>query len=150
MGLSIMRLWTTLIQKRVGKDPWLVKVDMAKAYDKVEWMVLIAILEKHDFDKSFYNLIKECISTVTYSILVNGSPCRFSLPLGIYDKGTPCHRLCLLFSRIFCLVFWQGQKLQVPSAESRLLDPATEYPTLCMLTISLSIVRRMWRKKMRF
>lgn len=72
-----MRLWTTLIQKRVGNDTWLGKVDMAKAYDKVKWMVLIAFLEKHDFDKSFNNLIKECISTVTYSILVNGSPCGF-------------------------------------------------------------------------
>lgn len=62
---------------------------MAKAYDKVEWMVLIAILEKHDFERSFCNLIRECISTVTYSILVNGSPCGFSLPPRGLRQGDP-------------------------------------------------------------
>ena len=50
------------------------KLDMSKAYDRVEWIFLDKILLKLGFQNSWVSLIMECISTVTYSILVNGEP----------------------------------------------------------------------------
>ena len=50
------------------------KMDMSKAYDRVEWIFLEKILLKMGIQASWVALIMECISTVSYSILVNGEP----------------------------------------------------------------------------
>ena len=50
------------------------KLDMSKAYDRVEWTFLEKIILKLGFQNSWVSLIMECITTVTYSIMVNGEP----------------------------------------------------------------------------
>ena len=50
------------------------KMDMSKAYDRVEWIFLEKILLKMGFQASWVAMIMECINTVSYSILVNGEP----------------------------------------------------------------------------
>ena len=46
------------------------KLDMSKAYDRVEWVFLERILLKLGFQESWVALIMECITMVSYSILV--------------------------------------------------------------------------------
>ena len=50
------------------------KLDISKAYDWVEWSFLKKIMEKMGFGARWVNLVMECISTMSYSILVNGEP----------------------------------------------------------------------------
>uniref|UniRef100_A0A7N2MT23 DUF4283 domain-containing protein n=1 Tax=Quercus lobata TaxID=97700 RepID=A0A7N2MT23_QUELO len=50
------------------------KLDMSKAYDRVEWSFLEQILLKLGFQECCVELIMECITLVSYSILVNGEP----------------------------------------------------------------------------
>ena len=50
------------------------KVDMCKAYDRVSWTFLRAVLTSMNFSSIWINWIMECISSVRYAILLNGSP----------------------------------------------------------------------------
>lgn len=49
-------------------------MDLAKAYDRVEWTVLFQILHLFGFGAKLIQLIRECITTAKFSILLNGSP----------------------------------------------------------------------------
>lgn len=62
-------------KRRTGKTDFMtMKLDMSKAYDRVEWDFLLLLMERMGFQRRWINLISACISTVTYSILVNGEP----------------------------------------------------------------------------
>ena len=50
------------------------KLDMSKAYDHVNWNFLCRLMEKMGFEDRCIQLIYGCISSVSYSILVNGEP----------------------------------------------------------------------------
>nr|XP_016444107.1 PREDICTED: uncharacterized protein LOC107769412 [Nicotiana tabacum] len=60
---------------RRGISPrYMVKIDMQKAYDSIEWVFLEQVLSGLNFLEKFVKWIMSCISTVTYSIIINGSP----------------------------------------------------------------------------
>ena len=59
----------------LGKKGFLaLKLNMSKAYDRVKWVFLKNILLRLGFQQSWVDLIMECVTTVSYSILVNGEP----------------------------------------------------------------------------
>jgi hypothetical protein len=49
-----------------------IKLDMAKAYDRVEWEYLRGIMLKLGFHHLFVNLIMSCVTSVSFSIKING------------------------------------------------------------------------------
>jgi len=48
------------------------KLDMSKAYDKVEWTFLEKVMRHLGFAKSIVKLLMSCMSSVTYVVLLNG------------------------------------------------------------------------------
>lgn len=49
-----------------------IKLDMAKAYDYVEWRHLEIIMKALGFPDSWYALVMRCVSSVTFSVQVYG------------------------------------------------------------------------------
>ena len=48
------------------------KLDFQKAYDRLEWPFLIQVLKIFGFHQKFIHLIYQCISTVSFTLLLNG------------------------------------------------------------------------------
>jgi len=48
------------------------KLDMSKAYKRVEWFFLKELMRRIGFNERWISLIMVCVKSVTYSIPVNG------------------------------------------------------------------------------
>lgn len=64
------------------------KLDMSKAFDRIEWDYIIEIIRACGFCENWCELFKSCISTTSFSILINGGKCGRMKPRGI-RQGHP-------------------------------------------------------------
>ena len=59
-------------RKRMGQ--MVVKLDISKAYNRVEWEFLRQIMLKLGFTPRWVHLAMETLTTASYSVLINGEP----------------------------------------------------------------------------
>ena len=62
---------------KTGIPGVLCKLDVEKAYDHVNWGFLMYMLQRCGFFNKWRKWIWHCISTIKFSILINGSPTDF-------------------------------------------------------------------------
>jgi hypothetical protein len=62
---------------------------MAKAYDRVEWAYLRAMMEKLGFAEAWINLLMKCVQTVSLSVRVNGQFSEYFKPTRGIRQGDP-------------------------------------------------------------
>ncbi|KAI5311397.1 hypothetical protein L3X38_000059, partial [Prunus dulcis] len=62
---------------------------MAKAYDRVEWPFLLAMMQKLGFANRWCDWVMGFVTTVSYSIMVNGTPTGFIQPQQGLRQGDP-------------------------------------------------------------
>ena len=59
---------------RDGTAGFMWKVDFAKAYDSIDWHFLWNVLRRRGFPETWVRWVKQCVTTSTFSVLVNGRP----------------------------------------------------------------------------
>lgn len=89
----------TLRRWKKGKNhACAVKLDMMKAYDRVEWHYLEVILMPLVFSPAWISLIMKCVTSVRFSVRVNGELQPYFTP----SRG--CGKVILLHRTSFCFV----------------------------------------------
>lgn len=97
------------MRHRRGRRDWTaIKVDMAKASDRLEWPFILKVLECFSFSPIWLQWVEQCISSVSFSVMLNGSPFEFFHPGRGLRQGDPlccprCSSVSVLKSSV---VFW--------------------------------------------
>ena len=64
-----------------GKATWIdLKLDMEKAYDRWEWEFLFVVLQQLGLHNQCIRWIRECVTMMSYSMLINHTPKGFFKP----------------------------------------------------------------------
>lgn len=75
-GIIISHEVLHLIKKYILRG-MLIKLDLRKTHDRVQWNLLMKCLEMFGFKMDWMNLVFECISSTRYSIVINETACGF-------------------------------------------------------------------------
>ncbi|CAK8534612.1 unnamed protein product [Lathyrus sativus] len=107
------------------------KLDMAKAYDRLEWPFIREVLSSMGFPPQFMNLVMRCVTTVSYRILVNGQPSSSFQPERGIRQGDPLSPyLCILCANILSGLL----KVEVPNKGIHGVQVARSAPVILHLS----------------
>ena len=90
------------------------KLDMSKAHDRIEWSFLEQMMIRLGFHEKWISTIMVCITSVFYSVMINGNHKDWCIPQEELDKGTfsPLSFLKLCWGSCWVYIMWFCKKKQ--------------------------------------
>ncbi|XP_048502752.1 uncharacterized protein LOC125498565 [Beta vulgaris subsp. vulgaris] len=118
-ALIAMELFHTMKHRNKSRKGIIaMKLDMSKAYDRVEWGFLRKLLLTMGFDGRWVNLIMQCVSSVNYSFIINGGVCGSVTPARGLRQGDP------LSSYLFILIAYAFSRMIQRNVQDKRLHGA--------------------------
>lgn len=78
------------------------KLDISKAYDRVEWAFLENVLMSTGFPPAWVDLIMGCVRTIYFQVLLNGVPTEIFYPhRGLRQMDSLSPYLFILCTKVF-------------------------------------------------
>ena len=117
-------------RKRQANSYMALKADITKAYDRLEWKFLEETMRHMGFNSTWISWIMKCVSTISFSVLINGSPHGHITPSRGIRQGDPLSPY--LF--IFCVEVLSHMMHQAePNKQLKGIKLSTRGPTISHL-----------------
>lgn len=91
-----------------------VKLDISKAYNQVEWGFLHQIILKIGLHPRWVDLAIEAVTTASYSVLINGEPRAFVAPSRGSNRATHYHLTYSCYVLKDCRLYYGRWKQTTP------------------------------------
>lgn len=90
------------------------KLDISKTYDKVEWSFLRHTMERLGFSNKWINLVMDCITTSSFSVIINRATKGLIHPQRGLRQGCPLSpNLFLIYAEVFSNILMRAEETRL-------------------------------------